>query len=58
MILSSEPEASIFESGLQVMVEMPARWPSRVWVRAPDFASHILMVASAAVSSRQLVLIP
>ena len=46
--LSSEPEANVFESGLQAIVEIPARWPSRMCNCFPVFVSHILIVASAA----------
>ncbi len=52
MDLSSEPEASNVESGLQAMVEIPARWPSRVCSCFPVAASHILIVPSAAIAVR------
>ena len=48
MDLSSEPEASVLLSGDQAMVEMPARWPSKVCRCLPVAVSQILMVASAA----------
>ena len=48
MDLSSEPDARVFESGLQAMVEMPAMCPSRMCSCLPLVVSHILMVASAA----------
>ena len=48
MDLSSEPEASVLLSGDQAIVEMPARWPSRVCRCLPVAVSQILMVASAA----------
>ena len=57
MSLSSEPEAKTFESGLHAIAEIPARWPSSVWARAPEEASQILMVASAAVLSQYRILI-
>lgn len=46
--MSSLPEAMTLESGIQAMMFMPARWPSRVWRCLPVLASHILIVASAA----------
>lgn len=46
--LSSDPEAKVLESGLQAMVEMPAKWPSKVWRCLPEEVSHILIVVSAA----------
>ena len=46
--LSSDPEASVFESGLQAIVDIPARCPSRMCSCLPVEVSHILIVASAA----------
>lgn len=46
--LSSEPDARVFESGLQAIVDIPARWPCNICLAVPDTASHILIVASAA----------
>lgn len=48
MDLSSEPEAKVRESGDHAIVEMPARWPSRVCRALPVEVSQILIVASAA----------
>ena len=48
MDLSSEPEASVLLSGDHAIVEMPARWPSKVCRCLPVAVSQILMVASAA----------
>ena len=48
MALSSDPDATVFESGLHVIVETPARCPSMVCKREPELASQILIVASAA----------
>lgn len=55
MDLSSEPEARILESGLHAMVDIPARWPSRVCASSPVFESQILIVASEAVKTTTLV---
>ena len=46
--LSSEPEARVWLSGDQAIVEMPARWPSNVCRCLPVVVSQILMDASAA----------
>lgn len=48
MALSSDPDARVLESGLHAIIDMPARWPSRVWSCLPVAVSHILIVASAA----------
>ena len=48
MDLSSDPEASVLESGLQAIVDIPARCPSRMCNCLPLGVSHILIVASAA----------
>ena len=53
MDLSSEPDARILESGLQEMVEIPARCPSRVCSSLPVLESQILIVASAAMALNQ-----
>lgn len=45
--LSSEPEAITRPSGLQAIVEIPARCPSKTWITFPVEASQILIVASA-----------
>jgi hypothetical protein len=47
MVLSSDPEAISFESGLQANVEIPARCPSSVCSSFPVSAFQILMVPSA-----------
>jgi len=47
MVLSSEPEAKVQESGDQEMQFTPARWPVRVVWWAPVVADQIFMVASA-----------
>lgn len=44
--LSSEPEASVVESGPHAMVDMPAICPSSVCSCLPVLASHILIVPS------------
>ena len=48
MDLSSDPEASVLESGLQAIVDIPARCPSSMCSCLPLRVSHILIVASAA----------
>lgn len=46
--LSSDPDAMVLESGLHAMVEIPARWPSRVEASFPVVASQTLIIQSAA----------
>lgn len=46
--LSSLPDARVFESGDQAMIEIPAKWPSSVCRCFPVAVSQILIVASAA----------
>jgi hypothetical protein len=47
ILLSSEPDAMMLESGDQAMVDMPARWPSSVCSSFPDALSQTLTVQSA-----------
>lgn len=49
--LSSDPEARVLESGLQAMVEIPAKCPSSICNCFPVARSQTLMVASAAITS-------
>lgn len=54
MILSSDPDAITFESGLHAIVDIPAMCPSNVCKMAPVSAFQILMVLSAATPTNQL----
>ena len=47
MVLSSDPEAIVAASGLQEMVDTPAKWPSNVWISFPDNVSQTLIAPSA-----------
>lgn len=47
IVLSSDPDAMVAPSGLHEMVEMPARWPSKVWISLPLRVSQTLTAASA-----------
>lgn len=55
MDLSSDPEASSFESWLHDIVDMPAKCPSSVCSSSPVAVRHILIVASAAAHHTALV---
>ena len=47
MVLSSDPEAIVAASGLQAIVDTPAKWPSNVWISFPDSVSQTLIAPSA-----------
>jgi hypothetical protein len=47
MVLSSDPDAIVAPSGLQDIVEIPARWPSNVWMSFPLCVSQTLTAPSA-----------
>jgi hypothetical protein len=49
MSLSSDAEATHLESGLQAIIEIPAKCPSKVCSCSPVAAFHILIVLSPAV---------